>query len=146
MNTSAYQPNIESVERAGVHPDPLLPAFPVLHDHLRHFMDAFGSVVFIMCLLSHILQVLHVCTHQHAPQQQEVRVNRILHWHVQRQHACMNSWTGCKNTPRKMSSEYLLLYPRDKSDLWPFVLCSPPERYSQWLQTGFCPAKREAAI
>lgn len=98
-----------------------------------------------MRLLSHILQVLHVCTHQHAPQQQEVRVNWILHWHVQRQHAWMNSWTGCKNAPRQRSSEYLLLYPRDRSDLWPFFLCSPPERYSQWLQTGYCPAKREAA-
>lgn len=103
--TSMYQSNIQSAEQASVRASwPLLPAFFVLHDHLCHFVDALGSVVFIMCLLCHFLQVLHVCPHQHVPQQQEVRVNRILHWHMQpqqqqQQHACMISWTRRENTP-----------------------------------------------
>lgn len=37
---------------------------------------------------------------------------------------------------------YLLLHPRDRRDLWPFVLYSPPERCCQLLQTGYCSAER----
>lgn len=54
-------------------------AFPLLHDHPRHLVDALGPVVLVVRLLCHFLQVLHVGPHQHVPQQQEVRVERVLH-------------------------------------------------------------------
>ena len=47
--------------------------------HAPHVLDALGPVVLIVRLLSHVLQVLHVRPHQHVPQQQEVRVSRVLH-------------------------------------------------------------------
>lgn len=77
-----FNQSIKECQRASW---PHLPAFPVLHDHSRHFVDAPGSVVFIVRLLHHFLQVLHVCPHQHVPQQQEVRVSRVLHWQMQQQ-------------------------------------------------------------
>lgn len=98
--TSAYQPNIQSVARASVELDPPLP-IPVIPFHLCHFVDALGPIVFIMRLLCHILQVLHVRPHQHVPQQQGVRVKWILHWHTRRQQARMSSWIGCEYTAKK---------------------------------------------
>lgn len=60
-------------------PAPHPPAFPLLHHHARHVLDALCSVVLVMRFPRHIFQVLHVRPHQHVPQQQEVRVVRILH-------------------------------------------------------------------
>lgn len=65
------------------HPGPLLPAFPLLHDHPCHLVDALSPVVLVVRLLRYLLQVLHVRPHQHVPQQQEVRVERVLHLQVQ---------------------------------------------------------------
>lgn len=135
ISPTLHQPN-ECV------PWPLLPAFTVLHDHLGHFVDVLSSIIFVVSVLCYFLQVLHVCHHQHVPQQQEVRVKRILHWHMKRQQACMNSWTGHPKRRRQSLWQYLLLHPRDRSDPWPFVLYSRPERRSRWLQTGYCPAER----
>lgn len=55
------------------------PPFPLLHHHARHALDALCPVVFVVRLLRHVLQILHVRPHQHVPQQQEVRVRRVLH-------------------------------------------------------------------
>lgn len=55
------------------------PAFLLLHHHERHVLNALGSVVLIVSLPRHILQILHVRPHQHVPQQQEVRVSRVLY-------------------------------------------------------------------
>lgn len=67
---------------------PLPPAFPLLDDHSCHLVDALGPVVLVVRLLRHLLQVLHVSPHQHVPQQQEVRVERVLHWQVQPEKMC----------------------------------------------------------
>lgn len=68
------------------------PAFPLLHHHARHVLDALGSVVFVVRLPHHVLQILHVRPHQHVPQQQEVRVSRVLHWPTQRQRVTGADW------------------------------------------------------
>lgn len=56
------------------------PAFPLLHHHACHALDTLRPVVLIVRLPRHVLQILHVCPHQHVPQQQEVGVRRVLHW------------------------------------------------------------------
>ena len=66
------------------------PAFPLLHHHARHVLDALRSVVLVVRLPRHVLQVLHVRPHQHVPQQQEVRVSRVLHWDWNNMTTC--SW------------------------------------------------------
>lgn len=65
------------------HCGPRLPAFPLLHHHPRHLVDTLSPVVLVVRLLRYLLQVLHVCPHQHVPQQQEVRVERVFHLQVQ---------------------------------------------------------------
>lgn len=54
-------------------------AIPFLHHQAGHALDALCPVVLIMCLPRHILQVLHVSTHQHCPQLHKIAVSWVFH-------------------------------------------------------------------
>ena len=54
-------------------------AVAFLHHHAGHALNAVSPVVLIVGLPCHILQVLHVCPHQHVPQLHKVTVRRVLH-------------------------------------------------------------------
>ena len=54
-------------------------AVALLHHHAGHALDAVGPVVFVVGLPRHVLQVLHVCAHQHVAQLDEVTVGLVLH-------------------------------------------------------------------
>lgn len=54
-------------------------AIPFFHHQAGHALDALCPVVLIMCLPRHILQVLHVSTHQHCPQLHKVAVSWVFH-------------------------------------------------------------------
>lgn len=53
-------------------------AVPLLHNHAGHALDAVGSVVFIVGLSGHVLQVLHVRANQHVAQLHKVTVRRVF--------------------------------------------------------------------
>lgn len=57
----------------------LWPAFPLPDHHVGHILDALSAIILVMCFPCHVLQVLHVCAHQHVPQLQEVRVLWVFH-------------------------------------------------------------------
>lgn len=54
-------------------------AIPFFHHQAGHALDALRPVVLIMCLPRHILQVLHMSTHQHCPQLHKVAVSWVFH-------------------------------------------------------------------
>lgn len=54
-------------------------AIPFFHHQAGHALDALCPVVLIMCLPGHVLQVLHVSTHQHCPQLHKVAVPWVFH-------------------------------------------------------------------
>lgn len=54
-------------------------AVAFLHDHAGHALNALGSVVLIVGLTGHILQILHVCANEHVPQLHKITVCRVLH-------------------------------------------------------------------
>lgn len=54
-------------------------AVALLYDHAGHALDALRSVVLVVSLSGHVLQVLHVCAYQHVPQLDEVTVGGVLH-------------------------------------------------------------------
>lgn len=55
-------------------------AVALLDHHAGHALDALGSVVLVVSLPGHVLQVLHVCADQHVPQLDEVAVGGVFHW------------------------------------------------------------------
>ena len=60
-------------------------AVAFLHNHAGHALDALGSVVLVVGLPGHVLQVLHVRANEHVPQLHEITVCRVLHCESQRQ-------------------------------------------------------------
>lgn len=54
-------------------------AIPFFHHQASHALDALCPIVLIMCLPRHILQVLHMSTHQHCPQLHKVAVSWVFH-------------------------------------------------------------------
>lgn len=121
------------------------PAFLLLHHHLCHVLDALCSVVLVMDLSRHVLQVLHVRSHQHVPQHQEVRVSRVLHWPGD---IGMSVWivlVGGQLTDWMWMycTSYLQPHPRDKVDPWLCDLCSPLEHYFRLAQMECFPEKKK---
>lgn len=54
-------------------------AVALLHHHAGHALDAVSSVVLVVGLPGHVLQVLHVRANEHVPQLHEIAVRRVLH-------------------------------------------------------------------
>lgn len=54
-------------------------AVAFLHHHAGHALDAMGSVVLVVSLPGHVLQILHMCADEHVPQLHEITVCRVLH-------------------------------------------------------------------
>lgn len=60
-------------------------AVAFLHNHAGHALDAMGSVVLIVSLPGHVLQILHMRANEHVPQLHEITMRRVLHCKPQRE-------------------------------------------------------------
>lgn len=100
-------------------------AVALLHHHAGHALDAVSSVVLVVGLPGHILQVLHVRANEHVPQLHEIAVCRVLHCEAQRVRRLSSRYSGIKRNPKSRSRLellYLLRYPKGRDDLAPSCL------------------------
>lgn len=80
-------------------------AVALLHHHAGHALDAVGSVVLVVGLPGHVLQVLHVRADEHVPQLHEIAVRRVLHCEAEDQAGgCGGSAGSAKGAPPPLPS------------------------------------------
>lgn len=54
-------------------------AVALLDDHAGHALDALSSVVLVVSLSGHVLEILHVRANEHVPQLHEIAVCWVFH-------------------------------------------------------------------
>lgn len=83
-------------------------AVALLHDHARHALDALGSVVLVVSLSGHVLEVLHVCANEHVPQLHEIAVCWIFNCkatdRVNYRHGILHNTWGSVSIARQLSA------------------------------------------
>lgn len=106
-------------------------AIPFFHHQAGHALDALCPVVLIMCLPCHILQVLHVSTHQHCPQLHKVAVPWIFHCIARLGVSQGHGWGEPLRARRHLVTSSVLYLPRcprgraglELAALWPLPRC-----------------------
>lgn len=118
-------------------------AVAFLHNHAGHALDAVGSVVLIVSLPGHVLQVLHVRANEHVPQLHEVTMCRVLHCKARRDHEfqqCVYSAHDSTTCGTGLGEgAYPPRCPRGRDGLVPSSLWPPPLCCCQLLQRGCFP-------
>lgn len=78
-------------------------AVALLDHHAGHALDAVSSVVFVVSLPGHVLQILHVRTDEHIPQLHKVTVGRVLHCKTKREGKSAGTEARDENTHSSFS-------------------------------------------
>lgn len=98
-------------------------AVALLHHHAGHALDAVSSVVLVVGLPGHVLQILHVRADEHVPQLHEIAVGRVLHCGGQQGEGEFRQIQRVARTPPGGAAlPYLPRCPRGRDDLAPFSL------------------------
>lgn len=73
-------------------------AVALLDDHAGHALDALSSVVLVVSLSGHVLEILHVRANEHVPQLHEIAVCWVFHCRPQSEDQLHNTYTRSLST------------------------------------------------